>query len=659
MENKIIEINGFIINYYRVNTLIVGSGVASLNAAVTLHSSGEEDILIATSKWDGGTSVNAGSDKQTYYKLSLSGREPDSVPEMANDLFNGRCMHGDIALCEAQGSVQAFINLVILGVRFPQDKYGSWAGYRTDHDTRSRATSTGPYTSRRMFEVLGREVRKRKIAVLDNHHCVALLTDNSRVKVIGAIVLNTTEKDYKKAFVLINSTNVILGTGGPGGIYDQSVYPLSQNGSIGIAFKAGATAQNLTESQFGIASLKFRWNLSGSYQQAIPRYFSTDKDGNDERQFLNDYFPDLKSLTRAIFLKGYQWPFDPEKVANCGSSLIDLLVHREINDKRRMVFIDFRRNPSYGEYDHFPPQDLDPEVGIFLTKSNAVKGSPFQRLKALNSPAISLYASNGINLESEPLQVAVCAQHNNGGLQANIWWESDLRHLFPVGEINGSHGVYRPGGSALNSGQVGSYRAAKFISSRYNNSPMEDTEFINVTKSVTENILSLASAWMDSTHNEDKDFYFSEIRKRMSGSGGIIRDRQKLADSSEEAFSMLSRLPARIGAKSVSELAQAFLLMDYCFTHFVYLSAIQAYLEGGGRSRGSYVVTGIKNPEEFSRRDEILNPVLCKYDMDVENKILEVSWKDGKVCINLSQVRKIPEQDLWFDKVWKEYLEDN
>ncbi len=80
---------------------------------------GQEDILIATSGWGAGTSNNAGSDKQTYYKLSLSGDEPDSARIMAKDLFDGRCMHGDIALCEAQGSVHAFMKLVNLGVPFP------------------------------------------------------------------------------------------------------------------------------------------------------------------------------------------------------------------------------------------------------------------------------------------------------------------------------------------------------------------------------------------------------------------------------------------------------------------------------------------------------------------------------------------------------------
>ena len=659
MESKKIKINNFVIDCYSVNTLIIGSGAAALNAAVSLHSMGQQDILIATSVWGGGTSNNAGSDKQTYYKLSLCGSEPDSAVGMAQDLFNGKCMHGDIALCEAQGSVLAFMNLVRLGVRFPHDKYGSYAGYKTDHDHHARATSVGPYTSRKMFEALAAEVQKRGIKVLDHHHCISLLTDKSGLKVIGALAINISEKDYTKAFVLFNSTNVILGTGGPGGIYETSVYPDSQNGSIGMAFLAGATGQNLTESQFGIASLKFRWNLSGSYQQAIPRYISTDKKGLDEKEFLNDFFPDLRTLTKAIFLKGYQWPFDPRKVSNHGSSLIDILVHNEINNKERNVYIDYSRNPSWGTGKSFSPENLDEEVKNYLLKSGALMNSPIERLYSLNAPAIELYKKNGIDLEKEWLQIAICAQHNNGGLKGNIWWESDLCHLFPVGEVNGSHGVYRPGGSALNSGQVGSYRAAQYITKKYKLPPMELATFLSDVNASINTTLNLATSWMSLASSAGNKKYLSEIRKRMSESGGIIRDYGKVGKSTSQAELMVNQLPSGIGAGSVPELAEAFQLMDNCITHFVYLRAISFYLENGGRSRGSYIVTNLAKTETEKKSVLSLNPDLCRYDRDVENKILEVGFKDGIVSIKLQEVREIPEQDLWFENVWKEYLEDN
>jgi succinate dehydrogenase/fumarate reductase flavoprotein subunit len=658
MDIDKIIINNFSLSCYRINTLIIGSGAASLNAAVNLHSMGQKDIILATSQWGGGTSNNAGSDKQTYYKLSLSGKEPDSVSEMAKDLFNGKCMHGDIALCEAQGSVQSFFNLVNLGVKFPHDKFGSWAGYKTDHDRHSRASSAGPYTSRRMFEALAGEVRKRNIRVLDNHHCIALLTDKSGSKVIGALAINTEEKDYTNAFVLFNSTNVILGTGGPAGIYESSVYPLSQKGSTGMAFKAGATGQNLTESQFGIASLKFRWNLSGSYQQAIPRYISKDKQGKYEREFLNDFFPDRKTLMKAVFLKGYQWPFDPRKVDNYGSSLLDLLVHREINEVGREVYIDFTRNPSWQNDPSFSAGDLDPEVESYLRNSSALKDSPVERLRSLNSPAIELYKEHGIDLTSEPLQIAVCAQHNNGGLKANIWWESDLRHLFPVGEVNGSHGVYRPGGSALNSGQVGSYRAAQYISNKYKEDPASEGKFVSETRQLTESILKIAEKWMGSGKSSGNRAILSEIQKRMSAAGGILRDRQTVAGALQSAASFLNRISDEVGADSVCELADTFSLIDNCITHFIYLAAINTYIENGGRSRGSYIVNMEVNNDRNLKPELLWKSELCEYDRDIENKILEVGFRNGMLSFNLADVRQIPDQELWFEKVWKEYIED-
>lgn len=651
MESEIIRIGAYSLTCHRVNTLIIGSGAASLNAAVNLHSLGQEDILIATSSWGGGTSNNSGSDKQTYYKLSLSGNVQDSVISMAEDLFSGHCMHGDIALCEAQGSVRAFINLVSLGVEFPYDKYGSWAGYKTDHDQKGRATSAGPYTSKRMFQVLAAEVKRRNIDVKDKHHCIAILTDKPGGKTIGALAISTSESDPLKAFVLFNSVNVILGTGGPGGIYETSVYPFSQQGSIGMALRAGASGQNLTESQFGIASVKFRWNLSGSYQQAIPRYVSIDENGDDEKEFLNEYFPDIKTLSKAIFLKGYQWPFDPRKIEGYGSSLIDILVHREINEKGRKVFLDYRKNPKGKPGDEFSLDNLDQEAESYLRNSSALKGTPYERLLSLNPAAVSLYYEHGIDLNMEMMQIAVCAQHNNGGLKGNIWWESDLKHLFPVGEVNGTHGVYRPGGLALNSGQVGSMRAAQLIGKKYRDVPMQNSGFLSEAGDSIISVLDNATRWLKAGDEKVLLQSLSVLRKRMSESGGIIRDKQKAKIAASGAEAMLKELPGKMGAKSVEELSDAFILMDHCLTHYIYLDTICYYLEKGGRSRGSFIVTD--GSGNFTASE------LALYDRDIENMVLEVCYKDGKLKKNIVPVRPVPVQNLWFEKVWKEYLEDN
>ena len=48
---------------------------------------------------------------------------------MAETLFAGRCVDGDIALCEAALSTQCFLKLVELGVPFPRNRYGEYIGY--------------------------------------------------------------------------------------------------------------------------------------------------------------------------------------------------------------------------------------------------------------------------------------------------------------------------------------------------------------------------------------------------------------------------------------------------------------------------------------------------------------------------------------------------
>ena len=212
MKKNIIRICRLDIPVYSVNTIIIGSGAASLNCADHLFSYGQKDIAIVTSLLGGGTSNNAGSDKQTYYKISLSGDLPDSSFEMAKDLFQGGSMHGDIAMCEAQNSTQAFFNLISLGVPFPHDRFGAYTGYKTDHDPCGRATSAGPLTSHLMFKHIAKDILKRGIKILDRHEVIALLTQTkgSEKHVIGAIAIDKSDLNPPNyGFVVFNARSPI------------------------------------------------------------------------------------------------------------------------------------------------------------------------------------------------------------------------------------------------------------------------------------------------------------------------------------------------------------------------------------------------------------------------------------------------------------------
>ena len=152
MEKDRIQIDGKEYPLYRCHTLIIGSGAAALNCACHLSDLGVNDLLIVTEQLGGGTSNNSGSDKQTYYKMSLFGEDQDSVYEMARALFSGGSMHGDIALVEASLSAREFFHLVEIGVPFPHNQFGGYVGYKTDHDPKQRASSAGPWTSNQIYQ---------------------------------------------------------------------------------------------------------------------------------------------------------------------------------------------------------------------------------------------------------------------------------------------------------------------------------------------------------------------------------------------------------------------------------------------------------------------------------------------------------------------------
>lgn len=269
-----------------LDTVVIGTGCAGYNAADSLFDLGRTDVAIVTEGIKMGTSRNTGSDKQTYYKLSLCADAADSVQEMAETLFDGGSVHGDMALAEAAGSVRSFMKLVELGVPFPCNAFGEYAGYKTDHDPRQRATSAGPLTSRFMTEALERSVQQKQIPIFNQMQAVRLLVWEGNV--FGLLALDLTRPGLD-GLTLFAANHIIMATGGPAGIYDASVYPCGHTGMTGMALEAGAKMNNLQEWQYGLASVDFRWNVSGTYQQVLPRYISVDADGV-EREFLLDYF---------------------------------------------------------------------------------------------------------------------------------------------------------------------------------------------------------------------------------------------------------------------------------------------------------------------------------------------------------------------------------
>ena len=644
MENEIFKAGAYTAKVYRCNTAVVGSGAAGFNAADRLWQLGQHDIVLVTENRVGGTSRNTGSDKQTYYKLTLSGGDPDSVREMADTLFAGRCVDGDIALCEAALSTQCFLKLVELGVPFPRNRYGEYIGYKTDHDPRRRATSVGPYTSKQMTECLEAAVQAKGVPMLDKTQVIKILTDGGTV--CGLLCLNTAAQDAADRFTLIRCKNVIWATGGPAGMYADSVYPFSQYGATGLALEAGAKGKNLTEWQYGLASVAPRWNVSGTYMQVLPRVYSTAADGSDEREFLMDFFTDAHDMLSKLFLKGYQWPFDVRKVAD-GSSIIDILVYLE-TCKGRKVYLDYRTNLMDGAFSY---DDLLPEAREYLTRAGACFGTPIERLAQMNQPAIDFYRDKGVDLYTQPLEIALCAQHNNGGIGIDCWWQTDVKGLFAVGEAAASHGVYRPGGTALNAGQVGSTRAAQYIAARCRGDA-PDNFGLAAAEALAE-MAALADVCRADTGNVRA--LWQHAAEEMSRCGAAIRDPAQIRAYGKQVEAQLADFAQTVKAGRRTELAIVYRLRDMLLSQHAYLTAMADYTAHGGKSRGSALYTDLTGGvKPFAQLPDTFTFALDETEAPL---IQELWFEDGTCRTAWRAPRPIPEDDDFFENVWRSYRE--
>lgn len=552
--------------------LVVGSGAASYSCADWLYKEGIKDIAIVTESRLSGTSRNTGSDKQTYYKISMDGFTEDSPYKMAKDMFDGGSCDGEKMYLEAVNSQRCFLRLCEYGVGFPTDEFGGYPGYKTDHDNTVRATSVGPLTSKKMTEKLEKVVlEKNGTLLLDNKLVVKILTHNN--KAYGVRVLDKTTNKEENIF----AENVICGTGAPACIYEDSVYPLSQHGMTGVLIDAGVRMCNFTQWQYGMASVDFRWNVSGSFMQVIPRFVSVDENG-EEDEFLCRYFDDVNEAYSYVFLKGYQWPFSYGKVN--GSSHIDLAVHSEMM-KGRKIYLDYRKNPS-----GFSFEGLSDEAKEYLSVTESLADTPIERLRRLNPKAIDVYLRQGIDLSSDMLRIAVSAQHNNGGVYTDKNFQSDIEGLYVIGEAAGSFGLVRPGGSALNDTQVSSLVCAKHIKSK----PAEVFD---------EKIVRTFDDSERTDFRADTSVCYSHFRKKMSQAASFKRDYEGCVRLLDEISAVLSDYPFRHAS-----LYDYYRDKDMLISMKALLEAIVSELpETGSRGGAIFIKDGVTVEENLYYRD--------------------------------------------------------
>jgi succinate dehydrogenase/fumarate reductase flavoprotein subunit len=283
----------------------------------------------------------------------------------------------------------------------------------------------------------------------------------------------------------------------------------------------------------------------------------------------------------------------------------------------------------------------------------------------MNPLAIDIYKENGIDLYSEPLEIAVCAQHNNGGFAVNKWWQSNIPGTFVIGEMAGSHGIKRPGGSALNAGQAGGLRAAEYIVNVCGSDvpDYKDAEK-NIIEQLEESVEKLKSIAQSKGKAKPADI-IKQIQRRMTTSGGHIRELNDARKALGDAVKLYNDLRKnRFKLTQPRDLIDAIRAGHLSLASAGYLKAIVTLLEQQSGSRGSHLVLsddGIEiHPDVIDKATG--KPLKFKPEnQQLRNTILRVKFDPGSPDLFSTEnvpVRPAPTERKAFEPAWQDYREE-
>jgi len=334
---------------------------------------------------------------------------------------------------------------------------------------------------------------------------------------------------------------------------------------------------------------------------------------------------------------------------------VDIAVHNEMAQGRN-VYMDFTRNPVADQgLEHFSLENLEPEARQYLERSGALQDTPFDRLAHMNPLAIDIYTEHGVDLR-RPLEVAVCSQHCNGGLTVDVWWRTTVPGLFAIGEVAGTHGV-RPGGSALNSGQVGGLRAAQLISHQSRNADADTVgDAPDLTAQIAAETAELRLYRSPSADAPSVDEVRAEIQDRSSDAAGFIRSSEGVSTALEQAEALALRIGTQ-GQRLASDqqVVMAFQNEHLCRTQIAFLTAIRALLRRGGGSRGAYVVLDDAGDRQMPTAAGQRMPHRSE-NLAMREEIVEVAANAaGEYDAFITPVRPLPTDDSWYESTWRQW----
>lgn len=389
------------------DTLVIGSGVAGLRAAIAAAEHG--DVILVTKSEPGRSSTSWAQGGVA----AVLDSDPESLDSHLSDTLDAGCALSDpeIARIAVESAAERIAELESWGMRFDREASGRPAlGLEGGHHRARILHSDGDATGAELSRCLLQRVEgDRRIRLFDNCFALDLLTPTESP---GAPVLGAVTHHPRYGLQIIWAWATILATGGLSNVYRESTNPAVVTGDgAAMAYRAGATLADMAFVQFHPTTL---------YVAGAPRHLIT------------------------------------EAVRGEGARLVDRRGERFMEGRHEMADLAPRDVVSRSIVEHLAETG---DTHVFLDATMFPPGRFAQRFPGI----YGRLAEFGIDPQTDLIPVHPAAHYSIGG----VWTDADGRTaapgLYAVGEVacNGLHGANRLASNSLLDGLVFGERAGR------------------------------------------------------------------------------------------------------------------------------------------------------------------------------------------------------
>ncbi|WP_026414162.1 L-aspartate oxidase [Actinomadura oligospora] len=395
------------------DTVVIGSGIAGLVAALRCHERGQRVLLVTKALLD------AGSTRWAQGGIAAALDPADTPGEHLADTLTagaGVCDEDAVRVLVTEGPA-AVRRLADLGAAFDRDASGELElGREGGHHRRRIAHAGGDATGAEISRALRAALKEHQIEAIENALVLDLIKD-AEGRAAG-VTLHVMGEGSPSGVGAVRARAVVLATGGLGQVYSATTNPeVSTGDGVALALRAGAEVADLEFVQF----------------HPTPLWLGEDARG--------------------------RLPLISEAVRGEGAHLID-------HDGVRFMV-------GRHELAELAPRDV---VAKGIMNRMHETGASHMLLDGRHFGAemwerrfptiLAVCRHHGIDPVTEPIPIAPSAHYASGGVRTDLFGRTTVPGLYACGEVarTGVHGANRLASNSLLEGLVYAERIAVAIS---------------------------------------------------------------------------------------------------------------------------------------------------------------------------------------------------